>query len=125
MEESTAGATAPRPHEEHLPYAVAVVEEFAAAGVAMVEFWADNDEPRDAATELVETLATDTQLFVGWTEGDDGWHAVPYAGDDRLGYTVYSLAVAPLAPAWARYLAGVGEAARLCLPGPARSARPG
>jgi len=77
MEESTAGATAPRPHEEHLPYAVAVVEEFAAAGVAMVEFWADNDEPRDAAIELVETLGTDTQLFVGWTEGDRGGHHSP------------------------------------------------
>lgn len=75
-------------HTAHKPYIAAVAHELERAGVAVEDWWADPDEPRDGAIELAVPMPGYEQTHVAWRE-DQGWYYMPGSDAQALAdYTV-------------------------------------
>jgi Family of unknown function (DUF6292) len=62
-------------HRLHGPYIAAVADALVRAGVVVVDWYDNPDEPRDGAIELAETLGYE-QLHIAWRE-TLGWYWIP------------------------------------------------
>jgi hypothetical protein len=68
-----AGLTA---HEAHDPYITAVAHELQRAGVEVLEWFANPDDPRNGAIELADPMPGYEQTHIAWRE-DMGWYYMP------------------------------------------------